>query len=138
RVALPSPVIRDVAGVVADFHVRLGRLADNLHQAGPGTGVAAVLLDGDDHAIVAGERPQFLEALDPHPGVVAPRAAHGQNLADSRRGRLADAVFEGLAAFGRWAEQQHRLQAEVATLLAQFLRSLRRCVTGDDRNALAC
>ncbi len=85
-------VIHHVTGVVADLDAVVVHLADNLGQGGPGAGVAAVLLDRDQHAVIPRDRPQFLEIAHPHLAIVAPRVAHGQHLADPRRGGLADAA----------------------------------------------
>ena len=96
-------VIHHVAGVVVDLDPLVADLADDLGAGGPGAGLAAVLLDDDRHAVVAGHRAELLEALDPELAVAALGVAEGQHLGNARRGRLPDASLQdvqGVAASG--------------------------------------
>ena len=67
-------------------------LADDLGAGGAGAGLAAVLLDDERHAVVAGDRAELLEPLDPELAVAAPGVAEGEHLRHAGRRRLADAL----------------------------------------------
>ena len=52
-------VVHHVAGVVVDLDPLVGDLADDRGAGGAGAGLAAVLLDDDRHAVVAGDRAEL-------------------------------------------------------------------------------
>ena len=82
-------VIHHVAGVVVDLDVVVADLAGDLGAGRAGAGLAAVLLDDDQHAVVAGHRAQFLEALDPELAVAALGVAERQHVRHARGRRPA-------------------------------------------------
>src|SRR5262245_53878898 len=65
REGIEVQVIHHVAGVVIDLDALVGHFAGDGGTGGSGAGVAAVLFDNEEHAVLPGDRPQFLETLDP-------------------------------------------------------------------------
>jgi hypothetical protein len=96
-----------------------------------------VLLDDDEHPLVARDRPQFLKVLHPQLAVVPLGAAHGEHLGDAGGGGLADPLPHRRHVLRRRAEQHERLEPQVAALLAEVLRRLCRRVSRQHRHALA-
>src|SRR5262249_42727986 len=84
-------IVHHVAGVVVDLDPLIADLADDRGAGGPRARLAAVLLDDEGHAVVAGHRAELLEPLDPEPAVAPLGVAEGEHLRDSPGRRLADA-----------------------------------------------
>ncbi len=110
-------------------------------QAGAGAGLAAVLLDHDQHSIVPGDWSEDLQTLHPHRSVGGPGTAEGQDVPDSSSRRLENALLDDVQAVGRIGidsrEHHQRLQTQVAAALAQLFGFLGRSIGGQDRDRFA-
>ena len=134
-------VIHDVAAVIIDLDVGVSHFAGNLGTGHSGPGLAAVLLDDEQHMEILGYRSEFAEAFDPQLTIAALGVSEGQHVGHASGRRLAEAVgqhFHGPRIFRVDAgEHHHRFQSQVAAALGQFPGLVRCSILGQHRHLLA-
>ncbi len=134
-------IVHHVPGVVVDVYAGVVHFANDLGAGFAGSGRAAVLFDDDQHSVVASDRAEGFESLDPHRAVATLRMSEGQHLADPRRRGLLDPLSQHLQPARMLridrGEHHHRFQSEIAAPFRQRLRGLWRGVFGHDGHLLA-
>jgi hypothetical protein len=71
RISSAHVLIHDVSCVVIHLHAVVTDLTHDFRASGTGAGVASVLFEHDKDPVVARDRTEFLEALDPQFAVAA-------------------------------------------------------------------
>ena len=119
----------------------LVHFASDLGAGRAGAGLAAVLLDHEQHAVVAGPGSQVLEAFDPQLVIAPLGVAERQHLRHLGGPGLQYALPQHLQAVLRLridaGEHHHRFEPHVAAARGQFPSLGRRGVGGQNRHLLA-
>src|SRR5262249_53866894 len=123
------------------FDPLIVHLANDLGTGGPGPSLTAMLLDDDHDPVIPSHGAELFESLDPELAVAAAGMSKGEHLRNATRFRLADSRPEHIQTVGSLRidprEHQERLQSQVATPFAQFLRPIGGRIAGNHRHLLS-